>query len=366
MIRICLKITFVFALLLVGVNDTNACRFTVREIGFSTLSQDVYTLAVIDEQLDLMDQHWKELRTNAKQGNLRVLALHPKIDSEHPLVLKAKSKNLRFPVVVLSTPDGRIYPFNNLNQETIFAQSLTSPIRERIRQAFPLVFSVVIWVEGRNTNMNTEMEEKVSAECNAIENIMPTMPKLVKKGPLSVCISQEQFQSEKLLLWSLGIDSIPEEPIAFVLYGRGRLMGKGLSYKDVMDGALYNYMSMIGADCECGLDKKWMLGRQIPMIWNKEASQVLTDLIGFDVDNPMILAEMSRILTKESMDEATGSIGFAPESYNLDEIFGDATLEDEATRDEVPESKSRSILMYTLIALLIGVLIGGLVLFIKR
>ena len=219
----------------------------------------------------------------------------------------------------------------------------------------------------RRQRLHAEAEaEKVKAECMAIENIMPAMPKIVKRGPHSISIAKNQFQAEKLLLWSLGIDSIPQEPMAFVLYGRGRMMGKGLSYQEVMDGALYRYMSMIGADCECGLDKKWMLGKQIPMIWNKESRQILTDLVAFDVDNPMILAEMSRILAKESMEEANGSIGFAPESYDLDEIFGSPDSVEEKRFNEVENTKAESILIYTIIALFLIVLVTGVVLFIKK
>jgi hypothetical protein len=123
---------------------------------------------------------------------------------------------------------------------------------------------------------------------------------------------------------------------------------------------------MIGADCECGLDKKWMLGNQVPLLWDQNSRQHLAKLVGFDIDNPMILAEMSRILAKESLSDQTGSVAFAPETIDLDEVFGNSETVKEIKIDEPAESKSNNILIYTFISLFVVVLIVGAVIFIKK
>jgi hypothetical protein len=288
------------------------------------------------------------------------------MDKEHPLVKNANAKGLTFPCTLLVSPEGRVFQFATNNISNIYDEILESNLGQELRTAFPDVFSVVVWVEGKNTEQNLIVEQKVKEECDAIENIMPGMPKLVKQGPSYIAISKENFANEKLLLWSLGLDKIPENPMAFVLYGRGRMIGKGLSFKEIQEGGLYKYMSMIGADCECGLDKKWMLGNQVPLLWNQNSRQYLTKLVGFDVDNPMILAEMSRILAKESLSDATGSVAFAPETINLEEVFGESeTLKDERV-DVAPMSKSKHVLVYTLIALLVIVFAVGTLVFIKK
>ena len=70
-----------------------------------------------------------------------------------------------------------------------------------------------------------------------------------------------------------------------------------------------------------------MLGSQIPLLWPMENRQQLADEIGFDVDNPMILAEMSRILAKEvNANNSTGNVGYGIEVIDLNEVF-----------DQVPE-----------------------------
>ena len=144
-------------------------------------------------------------------------------------------------------------------------------------------------------------------------------------------------------------------------------MGEALNYSQIQDDGLYKYMSMIGADCECGLDKKWMLGNQIPLLWNKESRQYLARLVGFDVDNPMILSEMSRILAKESLEGATGSVAFAPETIDLDEVFGTVEAVTMVPEEQVAESRTEKMLVYTFILILVVLFgVAGILLFKKR
>ena len=345
----------------------DACRFTVREIGFSILSQDIYTLAVIDKNANPNDNLWKEFHAKNRDCNLRLEILNPVIDVEHPVVKNAKQKGMKFPAIVLVAPNSRMFLFEGNDISKIYSEILESGLGKNLRTVFPDVFAAVLWVEGEYIEKNKIAKNKVQFECDAIENIMPGMPKIVKNGPLNIAVSKNDFQNEKLLLWSLGIDSIPKEPVAFVLYGRGRIIGEALSYQQILEGGLYKYMSMIGADCECGLDKKWMLGNQIPMLWDKDSRQYLAKLVGFDVDNPMILAEMSRILAKESLEDATGSVAFAPETIDLDEVFGNTEAVKKVPEEKVAESKTEKSLVYTFISILVVLFgVAGILLFKKR
>ena len=85
-------------------------------------------------------------------------------------------------------------------------------------------------------------------------------------------------------------------------------MGEKVNAGQIREGLLYKYMSMIGADCECGLDRKWMLGKQIPLLWPSVSRQTLATNLGFDVDNPMLLSEMSMILAKETNPDLLGDV----------------------------------------------------------
>ena len=154
--------------------------------------------------------------------------------------------------------------------------------------------------------------------------------------PSLLHISREQFEKEKVFLWSLGLDTLMNEPRAVMLYGRGRVMGQPLPFKKIREGGTYKYMTLIGADCECGIDRKWMLGRQALLKWNTVTSQYLATELGFDVDSPSILAEMSRIIAKEVDEENVNTISFGPENVNVDLAFGlNHAPEEEAEEDSL-------------------------------
>jgi hypothetical protein len=298
-----------------------ACRFTVREIGFSTLSQDTYSLVIIDENANASESKWKEFHNQLAVANIKLVILHPEKDGEHPFVKKAISKKHKFPVSLLIGPNERMLRLNSDPIADMMDEVLDSSIRHRLRSEFSDTFCVIIWIEGKDISLNNEIENIIEKECEQIENIMPHMPKEVKIGPVSIRIDNERMQKEKVLLWSLGIDEPPDEPRAVVLYGRGRMIGEMVQTSSMRTGMLYKYMSMIGADCECGLDRKWMLGSQIPLLWSAENRQQLANEIGFDVDNPMILAEMSRILAKEVNGNISDEVGYGIEVIDLNEAF---------------------------------------------
>jgi len=364
------KFRLIVFLLAVQGMDLFACRFTVRDIGFSILSQDLYTLAVIDGHANPEDVFWDSYHRQNKDCNIRLEILNPEKDDEHPIVISAKEQGLSFPATLFVAPDRRIFVFQESDFESIYSKAKDSFLREKMRTEYPDVFAQVFWVKGKHAEQNRRFSSKVLEECRAIENIMPSMPKMVKQGPVAFGAGEEDFEKEKVLLWSLGIESMADEPLAFVLYGRGRIMGEALSYEQVMDGALYRYMSMIGADCECGLDRKWMLGHQIPLYWSADTRQHLANLVGFDVDNPMILAEMSRILAKEKLSDASGSVAFAPESIDLEEVFGNSSskerMEVQLQTPVSKENKAGMVLLFSLLGMVVLVLAGAAVVLYKK
>ena len=341
-----------------------ACRFTVREIGFSTLSQDIYTFVVLDKNADASDVYWEKIRARLHDANIRLSVLHPDIDKEHPLMKKIKVDQVSLPSYLLISPDGRQLSFDDTNQvEIIVDNLLESPVRRAMSGLFPGTFAVVLWIEGEKDELKEMASIKIKEACEQIQNVMPHMPKQVRHGPEIVRMKKEDILQERVLLWALGYNAWPTDPKAVVFYGRGRMMGGVLEYRDILKGELFKYMSMIGADCECGLDRKWMLGNQIPLLWSAESQQELADEVGFDVDNPMILAEMSRILAKETQQNAASGISFGPETISLSELMGDSSA-------DVPQhEKEKSVwlnLMYVLCALIIVIGAVSYFLYTKR
>ena len=120
------------------------------------------------------------------------------MDAEHPILKNANQKGLSYPCTVLVAPDGRIFQFESKDISKIYDEILETALGEKLRSAFPDVFAVVLWVEGEDDAKNRLISQKVKQECEAIESIMPGMPKIVKQGPLSVSVSKEDFQNEKV------------------------------------------------------------------------------------------------------------------------------------------------------------------------
>ncbi len=134
----------------------------------------------------------------------------------------------------------------------------------------------------------------------AIETIISQMgmlPKPIAKPPVLLEIPQDSFSKEKILLWSLGLDVEQlTEPYTIVLHGRGRMIGPILKGEEISEKKLTYILSAIGADCECGLDRKWMQSNMIPLVWNSEIQTRTAKILGFDPESPMIKMEMSRII----------------------------------------------------------------------
>lgn len=337
----------------------------MREIGFSTLSQDIYSLVIIDMAENASDPKWQTIHHQLSEANIKLAVLNPDVDPENPLIKKVKAQDIAFPAKLLTAPNGTMMHLKSSTTTDLLNKVLDSSLRRRLRSDFTDTFCTIVWVEGIDEVLNSRVADIIDRACDKIKNIMPHMPKEVKNGPVSIRIHQNDFQQENVLLWSLGIKDKPVDPVAFVLYGRGRMIGEVLSTTSISDGMLYKYMSMIGADCECGLDRKWMLGSQIPLLWPKENRQQLAHEIGFDVDNPMILAEMSRILAKEvSANTSSGDIGYGIEVIDLNEVFDQAPQISYETDEEEGDLTWVFISIAGLILLILGT--GGYLYFRNR
>ncbi|TKG96501.1 hypothetical protein EYV94_04430 [Puteibacter caeruleilacunae] len=341
----------------------SACRFTVREIGFSTLSRDMYSLVVMTDQSYEDIENWKKCERRLVDSNIRMVLLHPEDDATHPFTKLIKRKYVRLPSYVLIAPDDHMLKLSRSSLNEVVETVLESPVRTKLRTAVPDGFAVILWVHGKKYNDNNEMRKIVKDARARIVNVMPHMPKEVKNGPFIQEISEEIFQKEKILMWSLGLMDIPDRPQAFILYGRGRMMGGAVALKNAREGYLFKLLSMIGADCECGLDRKWMLGDQVPLLWNKKDQKQLVDIVGFDVDNPMILAEMSRIIDKETNPDVAGEVSFGPDVIDLNEAF--KSSEDEI-KPVLRESEESIDWKYFILILIVIIVVVGILLYRKN
>lgn len=337
-----LRVCLVIAAVLGFSHPVEACRFTVREIAYSILSQTKFSLVIIDKNKSIDTPAIQEISSCEKYTNMNVVLLNPETDRKHPFFDIASTAGLDLPAYFLLAPNNTILPLEQGRslsdkelKETFQHTILNSTLRNQFLDHAHASFARVLLIHGNDAEQNKEAAAIIRDNCMQIKDLMPLMPKEIQTPPSLLEVTREQFKKEKVFLWSLGLDTLQNEPRAVVLYGRGRLMGQPLSYPEIKKGGAYKYMTLIGADCECGIDRKWMLGRQGLLKWDLQASQQLATELGFDVDSPSILAEMSRIIAKEIDEENVNTISFGPENINVDLAFGlNHAPEDEVDDDD--------------------------------
>ena len=332
------------------MSNANACRYTIREIGFSSLSNSLYTLYRIDK---------KEV---SFPSNLSKKFLHSNVNP-YAILFDAAQKTLqdfvtvnklKLPAYILKDKNGRMLA---VKEDQLFKKLLGGAFQKEITRELPARYATVLLVEGFDATKNLIAKSEIQKALLEIKNIMLALPKSVENPPNLKIISPADFDKEKILLWSLGLKAPPENPTAFIFYGKGRLMGDAISKHHLTTENIYRLLSFIGADCECGLDRKWMFGYQIPLLWDKKTQNTLQKILDFDVENPMVLTEMGRILaTKKKELTSDEAISFKPVEVNInDEI----PFDEEAALAQINESDFKGMIFWTIgfFVVLVGIVI---------
>jgi len=296
--------------------------YTVRDVGFvdiGTIPYRLYyytredipeTLTSTFKQISyavLMDSNVKVEVINADQQND-----HSAMEYLHFWDIKS------FPAAILVSPEGQslVLPIsagqhlrnsslaqgaNEPFKEAIWSALegvVSSPKRKEILQHIVKAYCVVLLIEGEDAAENKRTQEAVAGAIEEISKIMSQMPKPIKEPPRLVVIPPELFSQERILLWSLGVNKDEmSEPYLAVLYGRGRRIGPLLKGETITENGVFNILAVIGSACECGLDRKLILGTMLPLRWGEKVQSKVVELLGFDAESPMVKTQMSQILS---------------------------------------------------------------------
>ena len=287
-----------------------ACRYTVREIGFTDLASSPYVIYFYTSK-DMAEEIVTTFRRISYaallDANIGVAIINVDEQKDHPAMeyfnfWKGESN----PVAILVSPEGQsiVLPLEATDQsfkEAVWStieSIVSSPTQKRILEGIVKSFGIVLFIEGKDAAKNKKARQKVSRAIKEISSSMRQMPKPVNEPPQLIVIPYQAAAEEKIILWSLGLNQeIRDEPSVAVLYGRGRRMGPIVKGDQIKENTIFNLLAIVGADCECGLDRSWMLGMMIPLRWGADAQNEVVKLLGFDAENPMVKAEMSQILS---------------------------------------------------------------------
>ncbi len=307
------KYASLFIALILSVSaaeHAEACRYTVCEIGYAEFNIDHYRLILFKDD-DVSDEMAKLFKRTAYgallDANVKSEIIYVHLNREDSTLNYYHTfKKANQPLAVLLSPDGKVFPFCPAGRMPAFGESVwqvlqasvSSPLRKQINDHIIRSFAVVLFIEGDDPAENRRILEQLKAAMEDIVEAQKSMPKPFEQPPYLIVLSRDQIKNEQVLLWSLGWKKGMEgQPAAAILYGRGRLMGKLLTGNLLKKEYAYNLLAIVGADCECGLDRSWILGSMMPLRWDRKDRKEVVKWHAFDAENPSVKAEMSQILS---------------------------------------------------------------------
>jgi hypothetical protein len=295
----------------VQISSVFACRFNVRETGFVDLGNEPYYLygyVTTDTPPDTITTFEQISSAALMDSNIKFEIIDTSRQRDHPAIKFLDPWPIEsFPAAVLVSPEKKSLLVSVTEPDRPFKQSLwsvlesilSSPKREEILQQVIKTYGVVLVIEGPDVQENRRVREAVSAAVERITTQMPLMPKAIANPPVQVAIDSNSLSGEKILLWVLGLDADKvSAPCATVIYGRARRIGPVLTGAEITETTLTKILSIVGADCECGRDRSWILGKRLPVRWDGKIQARVAKALGFDPENPIVKTEISQILRR--------------------------------------------------------------------
>lgn len=278
-----------------------ACRYNVRETGFTDLGINPYRLYGYVRGTTPEDAVYafkETLSASLRDSNIVFDIINIDQQKDHPALKYLDLWQLQsYPSAVLVSPDGQslAVPF----EKSAVNDIVFSSARDKILKQVVETYGVVLLIEGTDIEENRRTFGIAEKAIKKIKQKMRFMPKTIFRPPSLIVLDQESLSREKILLWSLGLDKDKTDtPHIAVLYGRMRWIGPLFEGPEINEAVLTQVLYIIGEDCECGLDWKVLQGTMLPSRWDEKTQALTTEALGFDPENPMIKLEMSQILRK--------------------------------------------------------------------
>lgn len=320
-------IIFVFLTLL---SVAWACRYSVRDTGFVDLGDDPYQLVLAGRDLGTRgDVYRRVAAASLLDANITFSARDETAPAE--------------PILMLMAADGRkllVAHGGELPTEVTAATALIesvalSPLRAEIHEAALNAFAVVVLIEGGPATEMARVQAAIEGAIRAVTKLMPSMPKPVDTPPKLIRVAADAAARERVTLWGLGFDpELADEPRVALVFGRGRRIGSPLEGPLITQTALQERLVIIGQDCECELDRQWMKGPLLPARWDADRQRLAVQRLGFDPENPMVRAEVSRIVLRgpvagqvRKLSGAAAGIGYS--EVLVEEIATDSPIAEE-------------------------------------
>lgn len=340
------RLVFIFVIvcccLALDVYPAYGCRYNVREVGFIDVGIDPYhVFGYVPKETspEAVSGLRATMDTALIDTNIRFEPVSAGADANRPeMQFVASHKISRFPAAVLVSPDGQSRPIDLAETEGRFEERLSSamesvlnsPVRQAILRKSAESYGVVLLIEGPVADDNQAAREAVSAAIGRIDEQLEFLPKPIARPPEQVVLDRQSLAREEVLLWSLGLKPQDvNEPCVAVFYARGRWIGPLFKGDAIRVDHLTELLFVIGADCECGLDHRWLQGTMLPAKWDGDLQAKAAESLGFDPENPMVKMEMVSIIRR-----GMGGFDYPGVPFGYQEIEVSSEVPDPGTQIE--------------------------------
>ena len=301
------------------------CEYNIRDAGFVNLDDTPYRLYFfIDDKTPAksIEVFKEESRRVINGSNILPVIVHISRDRDHKAM-----EHYRFwdfqdpPTFILTSPDQRTLPLHIPNDKIVNRDSIqkvlqnavSSSVREEILAHIVKAYAVLILIEGPNPEENRSAFEKITQASRKINSVMSQMPKRIENPPHIIVFPKNRTMGEKIFLWSLDLNTedMDRARIA-ILFGRGRIFYSPFESASVSASDIIDMLTIIGLSCDCGLDKKGLIGQRIPLRWDESLQKEVVKFLGFDAENPFLKREIAGILAANNLDTESGEVLSGP------------------------------------------------------
>ncbi len=334
-----------------------ACRYNVLEVGFIDLGIEPYhLLGYVDQSTpaSLVSTFEDQATIALIDTNVKFELVRVERDPNHPaLEYLSEHKITEFPAAVLVSPDQQSRAIPLAGPQDSFAARfsaavesiLTSPKRAEVLSRAAATYGVVLLIEGPNEAENDIARIAAQAAVSEVAAQMEFMPKPIAHPPEVVTLKAESLRDEEVLLWSL--DLKPEDvnvPCAAVIYSRGRWIGPLFRGEQITQEHLERILFVIGADCECGLDHRWLQGTMVPLRWDQTLQEATAKSLGLDPESPMVKMEMISIIRRGMGGFSAPGIPFGYREVEVgSEVATPIEFVEEEEEADLPETTAESV-----------------------
>lgn len=311
-----------------------ACRYSVRDTGFVDLGDENYQLVLTGNNLGERAELYRRIAAaSLLDANITLVVRDQPDVGEPSLTLVAQDGR----TLVLAR--GEELPSDVAGATTLIESIALSPLRAEIHEAALRSFAVVVFIEGGAAAEVSRVQASIEAAIRQVTRLMPGMPKPVDTPPALIRVSAERLAAERVTLWGLGFDPEPaDEPRVALVFGRGRRIGSPLEGPLITQTVVQERLVIIGQDCECELDREWMKGPLLPARWDAGRQQQALQSLGFDPENPLVRAEVSRIVLRGPGTGQMKKLAGTASGLGYSEV-----LLDELPTNELPDLESAGV-----------------------